>query len=161
VRVIAFVAVAGHHLIAWIVIVAGALAGRIARGRGLLRDMIVGLIGAVIGGLILHAVRGGPHAALKLWQEIVAAVIGATVLLLFLRLATRSRGRSSLTARPAGWLVATGLIFGVLITVAPSGSAQTTAKRCTMRVDTDCEPAPCWILPIMSAPSRERCSRPR
>jgi uncharacterized membrane protein YeaQ/YmgE (transglycosylase-associated protein family) len=94
VRVIAFVAVAGHHLIAWIVIVAGALAGRIARGRGLLRDMIVGLIGAVIGGLILHAVRGGPHTVTKLWQEIPVALIGAIIFLLVIKLVTHSRGRS-------------------------------------------------------------------
>src|ERR1035437_7570531 len=51
---------AGHHLLTWLLIglVAGALAGRLVRGRGLgcLMDIIVGLAGAVIGGLIVHQV---------------------------------------------------------------------------------------------------------
>ncbi len=57
-----FAKVAGHHIITWLVIgaIAGALAGKVMRGTGfgLVRDMIVGLVGAVIGGLALHAVVG-------------------------------------------------------------------------------------------------------
>lgn len=64
-HVVAFAPISGHHLIAWLFIglVAGALAGIVVRGGGLgfFRDIIVGLIGAVIGGLILHAARGGSH----------------------------------------------------------------------------------------------------
>lgn len=96
-HVVAFAPVSGHHLIAWLFIglVAGALAGIVVRGGGFgfFRDIIVGLIGAVIGGLILHAVRGGSHSVVKLWQEIVVAFVGAVILLLVIRIFTRG-GRS-------------------------------------------------------------------
>ncbi|MDQ2727708.1 MAG: GlsB/YeaQ/YmgE family stress response membrane protein [Actinomycetota bacterium] len=92
-HVVAFAPVSGHHLIAWLFIglVAGALAGIVVRGGGLgfVRDIIVGLIGAVIGGLILHAARGGSHTVVKLWQEIVVAFVGAVILLLVIRVFTR------------------------------------------------------------------------
>jgi uncharacterized membrane protein YeaQ/YmgE (transglycosylase-associated protein family) len=64
------------------------------KGLGLVRDMIVGIAGAVIGGLILHAVRGGPHVVIKLWQEILVALVGAVVLLLVIKLTTRSSSRT-------------------------------------------------------------------
>lgn len=96
-HVVAFAPVSGHHLIAWLFIglVAGALAGIVVRGGGLgfFRDIIVGLIGAVIGGLILHAARGGSHTVVKLWQEIVVAFVGAVILLLVIKIFTRG-GRS-------------------------------------------------------------------
>jgi uncharacterized membrane protein YeaQ/YmgE (transglycosylase-associated protein family) len=96
-QVVAFAPVSQHHLIAWLFIglVAGALAGIVVRGGGLgfFRDIIVGLIGAVIGGLILHAVRGGSHSVVKLWQEIVVAFVGAVILLLVVKAFTRG-GRS-------------------------------------------------------------------
>lgn len=92
-HVVAFAPISGHHLIAWLFIglVAGALAGIVVRGGGLgfFRDIIVGLIGAVIGGLILHAVRGGSHTVVKLWQEIVVAFVGAVILLLVIKVFTR------------------------------------------------------------------------
>lgn len=96
-QVVAFAPVSQHHLIAWLFIglVAGVLAGIVVRGGGLgfFRDIVVGLIGAVIGGLILHAVRGGAHSVVKLWQEIVVAFVGAVILLLVLKIFTRG-GRS-------------------------------------------------------------------
>jgi uncharacterized membrane protein YeaQ/YmgE (transglycosylase-associated protein family) len=59
-NIVAFARVDGHHIIAWLVIglIAGVLASLVVRGTGLgfVRDIIVGLIGAVIGGLVLHAV---------------------------------------------------------------------------------------------------------
>ncbi len=59
-----------------------------------MRDIVVGLIGAVIGGLILHAVRhGGSHVAVKIWQEIVVAFVGAVILLLVLKVATHGGDR--------------------------------------------------------------------
>lgn len=92
-HVVAFAPISGHHLIAWLFIglVAGALAGIVVRGGGLgfFRDIIVGLIGAVIGGLILHAARGGSHTVVKLWQEIVVAFVGAVILLLVIKVFTR------------------------------------------------------------------------
>ena len=94
--VVAFAPVSGHHILAWLFIglVAGALAGLVVRGSGLgfVRDIVVGLIGAVIGGLILHEVRGGSHSVVKLWQEIVVAFVGAVILLLILKYGTH-RGR--------------------------------------------------------------------
>lgn len=89
-NIVAFAPIAGHHLIAWLVIglVAGLLASLVVRGGGLgfVRDIIVGLVGAVIGGLILHAVRhGGPNTTVKLWQEIVVAFVGAVILLFVIK----------------------------------------------------------------------------
>ena len=55
---------------------------------------IVGLIGAVIGGLILHAVTHGAHTSVKIWKEIVVAFAGAVVLLIIIKMFDRSRGRS-------------------------------------------------------------------
>lgn len=57
--ILAFARIDGHHVIGWLAIglIAGALAGMVVRGGGLgfVRDIIVGLVGAVIGGLVLHA----------------------------------------------------------------------------------------------------------
>ncbi len=97
-QLLAFAPVAGHHIITWIVIgvIAGAVASRVVRGGGLgiVRDVIVGLVGAVIGGLILHAVKhGGSHVAVKLWQEVVVAFIGAVILLLIIKAVDKARGR--------------------------------------------------------------------
>lgn len=99
-QVVAFAPVAGHHIIAWLVIglIAGALAGLVVRGSGLgfVRDVIVGLVGAVIGGLILHAVRhGGSSTAVKLWQEIVVAFVGAVILLFVIKVVTHRGSRSA------------------------------------------------------------------
>jgi uncharacterized membrane protein YeaQ/YmgE (transglycosylase-associated protein family) len=97
-NLVAFARVDGHHILAWLVIglVAGILASLVVRGGGLgfVRDIVVGLIGAVIGGLILHAVTHGAHTYVKLWKEIVVAFVGAVILLLIVRVFDRSRGRS-------------------------------------------------------------------
>jgi uncharacterized membrane protein YeaQ/YmgE (transglycosylase-associated protein family) len=97
-EIFAFARVSGHHLIAWLVIglVAGLLASVVVRGGGLgfFRDIIVGLIGAVIGGLILHAVTHGAHTSVKIWKEVVVAFVGAVILLFIIKVASRgSRGR--------------------------------------------------------------------
>jgi uncharacterized membrane protein YeaQ/YmgE (transglycosylase-associated protein family) len=95
---LAFARVSGHHLIAWLVIgmIAGLLASVVVRGGGLgfFRDIIVGLIGAVIGGLILHAATHGAHASVKIWKEIVVAFVGAVILLFIIKVATRGRSRT-------------------------------------------------------------------
>jgi uncharacterized membrane protein YeaQ/YmgE (transglycosylase-associated protein family) len=97
-NIVAFARVDGHHIIAWLVIglIAGALASLVVRGTGLgfVRDIIVGLIGAVIGGLILHAVTHGAHTSVKIWKEIVVAFVGAVILLFIVKVFDRSRGRS-------------------------------------------------------------------
>lgn len=92
----------GHHFLAWIIIglIAGALAGRVVAGGGLgfLGDLVVGLIGALIGGIILHAITGS-DAAGSFIGECVVAFIGAVILLWILRLVGRGRGAPRLGRR--------------------------------------------------------------
>ena len=72
--------------------IAGWLAGQVVRGTGfgLIADIAIGVVGALIGSWLL------PHLGIHLGTGIVPAIIGATigaiVLLLILRLAYR-RGR--------------------------------------------------------------------
>jgi uncharacterized membrane protein YeaQ/YmgE (transglycosylase-associated protein family) len=91
----AFAPVAGHHIITWLLIglVAGALASVVVRGTGMgiVTDVIVGLAGAIIGGLILHAFRGGTHVSPSVGWEIIVSFIGAVILLLLARVGRRSR----------------------------------------------------------------------
>jgi uncharacterized membrane protein YeaQ/YmgE (transglycosylase-associated protein family) len=98
VEIFAFAKVAGHHIITWLIIglVAGLVASRVVRGTGfgMVRDIIVGLVGAVIGGLILHAVRGGSHASPSVLVEIVVAFVGAVILLIIAKAMDRGRGRA-------------------------------------------------------------------
>jgi len=87
---IAFAPIAGHHILGWIVIgvIAGALAGRVMRGAGfgLFRDALVGLAGAVIGGVLLHATTKQGHTSPSFLVELLVAFIGAIVLLAITRL---------------------------------------------------------------------------
>ena len=74
----------GHGIIAWIIIglIAGWITGKIMKGSGFgaLMDMIVGLIGAMIGGFIsFHLGLGGVREH-GLIMSIVIAVIGAVIL---------------------------------------------------------------------------------
>ena len=79
-----------HGLIVWIVIgaIAGWLAGLIVRGGGygLVGDIVVGIVGAVVFGWIFGA---SGMLGSGLIGSIVAAVIGAVILILVLRLVTR------------------------------------------------------------------------
>ena len=90
--VLAFAPIAGHHILGWIVIgvIAGALAGRVMRGAGfgLFRDALVGLAGAVIGGVLLHAFTRQGHASPSFLVELLVAFVGAVVLLAISRLLT-------------------------------------------------------------------------
>jgi uncharacterized membrane protein YeaQ/YmgE (transglycosylase-associated protein family) len=82
-----------HHLITWIVIglIAGALAGRVVEGGGFgcLGNLAVGIAGAIVGGVILHAVA--PDARYEFLGSIVVAFVGATLLLSVLRLLSGGR----------------------------------------------------------------------
>ncbi len=93
---LAFIPIAGHHILTWIIIgvIAGALAGRVIRGAGfgLFGDMVVGLAGAVIGGVLLHALTHQGHASPSVLIEILVAFAGAVVLLLLARLGSGGRG---------------------------------------------------------------------
>ncbi|MGA2282876.1 MAG: GlsB/YeaQ/YmgE family stress response membrane protein [Candidatus Dormibacteria bacterium] len=95
-----------HHLFTWLVIglIAGALAGRLVRGRGLgcLLDIVVGLAGAVIGGLIIHQldpslIAGGGF--LGLVEDVVVAFLGSVILLCVVLLVSPRRGRRRKSVR--------------------------------------------------------------
>jgi uncharacterized membrane protein YeaQ/YmgE (transglycosylase-associated protein family) len=79
-------------LLIWLVVgaVAGWLAGVVVRGGGfgLLGDIVVGIIGAFIGGWLLP--RLGVHLGIGMVSLIASAAIGAIVLLLLLRLVRRA-----------------------------------------------------------------------
>lgn len=74
-------------LLVWIVVglIAGWLASAVVSGGyGLVGDIVVGVVGAFIGGLIFRALGlSAPFAGLP--GTIVVAFVGAVVLLLFLR----------------------------------------------------------------------------
>jgi uncharacterized membrane protein YeaQ/YmgE (transglycosylase-associated protein family) len=76
-----------HGFIAWVVIglLAGWIAGHLTRGRGFgcLFDVILGLIGAVIGGWVFT--RLGIQAW-GFWGSLAAATVGAVLLVAVARL---------------------------------------------------------------------------
>ncbi len=76
-------------LILWLIIgtVAGWLAGKIIKGGGfgLVGNIIVGIIGSLLGGFLL----GGLFASLGIIGTLLTAVIGAVILLLVVGLFKR------------------------------------------------------------------------
>ena len=69
-------------MISWIVIglLAGWLAAKITDApRGLLRNLVVGLIGAVLGGFLARKL--GIEVVHDFWGELVTAIVGAAILL--------------------------------------------------------------------------------
>ena len=85
----------GHGLIAWIIIgvIAGWLTGKLMKGSGFgfWMDMIVGLIGALVGGFISTHLGGGSINQHGMIMSIIIATIGAILLTWVLRLVTRNR----------------------------------------------------------------------
>lgn len=71
-------------IIAWIVLglIAGFVASKIVnkRGEGLLRDMLLGIVGALVGGWLFHAFGAAGVTGLNLYSLLVA-VVGAIVFL--------------------------------------------------------------------------------
>jgi uncharacterized membrane protein YeaQ/YmgE (transglycosylase-associated protein family) len=82
----------GHGIIAWIIIgaIAGWLTGKLMKGSGFgfIMDMVVGLIGAMVGGFISYHLGLGGVGDHGLIMSIVIAVIGAVILTWLLRLVT-------------------------------------------------------------------------
>jgi len=72
-------------------LVAGWLAGKLVRGGGygLIGDMVIGVLGAIIGGFLLPKVGLGALVTVPIINAIVVATIGAVILLLVLRLIKR------------------------------------------------------------------------
>jgi uncharacterized membrane protein YeaQ/YmgE (transglycosylase-associated protein family) len=86
----------GHGIVAWIIIgaIAGWLTGKIMKGSGFgfLMDMVVGLVGALIGGFLSSHLGLGGVGQHGLIMSIVIAVIGAVILTLIIRLISGNRG---------------------------------------------------------------------
>jgi uncharacterized membrane protein YeaQ/YmgE (transglycosylase-associated protein family) len=80
-------------IIAWIVVglLAGWLAGVIARseGFGCFGNLVIGLIGAAIGGFIFSLFD--VHGAAGFWGSVAIATVGALILLVLARAAGRPR----------------------------------------------------------------------
>ena len=74
-------------IIAWIVLglIAGFIASKIVnrRGEGLLRDLLLGIIGAVVGGYLFHFFGYAGVTGFNLYSMIVAVVGSVVVLILF------------------------------------------------------------------------------
>ncbi|MEO9296417.1 GlsB/YeaQ/YmgE family stress response membrane protein [Devosia alba] len=70
-------------------LVAGWLAGLVLGGGGLLRNLIVGVIGAFVGGWLLSVANISLPIGNVLLSQIITATIGALVVILVARLITR------------------------------------------------------------------------
>ena len=79
-------------IILFVGLVAGWLAGQIVQGTGfgLVADIAIGMVGALIGSWLLPAL--GIHLGARIVPAIIGATLGAVLLLLILRLVYR-RGR--------------------------------------------------------------------
>jgi uncharacterized membrane protein YeaQ/YmgE (transglycosylase-associated protein family) len=88
---------AGHGILAWIIIgiIAGWLTGKLMKGSGfgVIMDMVVGLIGALVGGFIATHVGIAPPGQQGLIVSILIAVVGAVILTWLVRLVTAGRVR--------------------------------------------------------------------
>jgi len=70
-------------------LVAGWLASLILGGGGLMRNLIVGVIGAFVGGWLLSAVGVSLPIGNALLSQIITATIGAIVVILIARVVAR------------------------------------------------------------------------
>ena len=89
-------------LVIWIIVggLAGWLASRVVRGGGLglLGDVVVGIIGAFLGGLVLSQLLPGVYAFTGEFTgfslgSLIVAFVGAVILILVVRLFTARRLR--------------------------------------------------------------------
>jgi uncharacterized membrane protein YeaQ/YmgE (transglycosylase-associated protein family) len=87
----------GHGIIAWIIIgvVAGFVTGKVMKGSGFgfFMDMLVGLIGAVVGGFLATRLGLAGPGQQGMLMSIVIATVGAVLLTLLLRLVSAGRIR--------------------------------------------------------------------
>jgi len=86
----------GHGIIAWIIIgvIAGWITGKLMKGSGygFFMDMIIGLVGAVVGGFIATHLGIAPPGQQGMLVSIIIAVVGAVILTWLFRLVTGNRG---------------------------------------------------------------------
>jgi uncharacterized membrane protein YeaQ/YmgE (transglycosylase-associated protein family) len=82
-------------IIAWIILglIAGFIGSKIVnkRGDGLLRDIILGVIGAVVGGWLFHVFGAAGVTGLNLYSLLVAVVGAIVVLVIYHALIGKSR----------------------------------------------------------------------
>jgi len=82
-----------ESVIIWLIIglIAGWIAGKVVQGSGfgLVGDIIVGIVGAVIAGWLLPKLGVGRVVAQPFINEVIFAAIGAIILLVILRLVRR------------------------------------------------------------------------
>jgi uncharacterized membrane protein YeaQ/YmgE (transglycosylase-associated protein family) len=85
----------GHGLIAWIVIgvLAGWITGKLMKGSGygFFMDMIVGLVGALIGGFLSTRMGMGGVGQHGIIISVLIAVVGAVLLTWLVRLISGNR----------------------------------------------------------------------
>jgi uncharacterized membrane protein YeaQ/YmgE (transglycosylase-associated protein family) len=85
----------GHGLIAWIIIgvIAGWITGKLMKGSGFgfIMDMVVGLVGALIGGFVSSHLGFGGVGEHGLIVSILIAVVGAVILTWIVRLVSGNR----------------------------------------------------------------------
>lgn len=82
------------YIVVWLLtgLIAGFLASQVVGGgRGVVFDIVIGLLGAVGGGLLLGSALG--YAANGFISQVIVAFLGALVLLAVLRLVSRPRRR--------------------------------------------------------------------
>jgi uncharacterized membrane protein YeaQ/YmgE (transglycosylase-associated protein family) len=79
-------------IIAWIILglIAGFIASKIVdhRGSGLLLDIVIGVVGALVGGWIMTSLGHAPVTGFNLYSMLVA-ILGAVVLLVVVNLIRR------------------------------------------------------------------------
>lgn len=74
-------------IIGWLILglIAGFVASKIvnAHGEGVLLDIVLGIVGAVVGGFIFNAVGEPGVTGLNLWSFVVATIGAIVVLILY------------------------------------------------------------------------------
>ena len=83
-------------ILAWLLIglIAGVLAGMVMRGGGfgIIGDIVVGIVGALIGGFLFSALGSTGVTGFNIWS-IFVAFVGACLLIFILRAVSGSRAR--------------------------------------------------------------------
>ncbi len=89
---------AGHGILAWIIIgaVAGFLTGKLMKGSGFgfFMDLVVGILGAMVGGFLSYHLGLGGVREHGLIMSIVIATIGAVILTWIVRMISGNRARN-------------------------------------------------------------------
>ncbi len=83
-------------LVAWIVVglIAGWLAGMVMKGSGfgIIGDLVLGIIGALLGGFLASTVLGIPNALTGInFTTVLTAIVGAIIIVAIIRLLPRRR----------------------------------------------------------------------